>query len=75
MAGSRKAIHAYLTQEAHDSWHDVAAEHGVSVSALLEAIGQFWTESSNGDGAQLQRDALVKQARRIDADRRRRARS
>jgi hypothetical protein len=38
VTATRKAIHAYLSPEAHDGWHDFAAENGVSVSGLLEAI-------------------------------------
>ena len=34
----RKALHAYLSDCAHNNWHDFCAEQGVSVSALLEAI-------------------------------------
>jgi hypothetical protein len=36
MAPTRKAIHAYLSPEAHDAWHDFAAENGVSVLQLFE---------------------------------------
>jgi hypothetical protein len=43
MAPTRKAIHAYLSPEAHDAWHDFAAENGVSVSGLLEAIASEWS--------------------------------
>lgn len=46
MADPRRAIHAYLTPEAHDRWHDFAAEQGVSVSGLLEAIALDWKDSS-----------------------------
>jgi hypothetical protein len=65
----RKALHAYLSPEAHTIWSDYASEMGISLSALLEAIAQAgainWKEAS----------AVVKAARQIDADRRRRSRA
>ena len=51
MADSRKAIHAYLTPEAHDRWHDFAAEEGVSVSGLLEAIARDWKDQLDAGAA------------------------
>lgn len=72
-AEPRRAIHAYLTLDAHDRWHDFAAEQGVSVSGLLEAIARDWKEQF-GDEADLPDhvENLVKIARKIDAARRRR---
>lgn len=75
MAPTRKAIHAYLSPAAHDAWHDFAAENGVSVSGLLEAIANEWsTRLARGEPALPDEDHLVKTARRVDADRRRRKR-
>ena len=34
----RKALHAYVSDDAHEQWHGFAAEQGVSVSAILEAL-------------------------------------
>lgn len=65
----RKALHAYLTDEAHETWHRVAAEHGVSVSALLEAMSE---RLGSGDEADPAMDPIVHRARQIDAERRRR---
>lgn len=76
MADTRRAIHAYLTPEAHDRWHDFAAEHGVSVSGLLEAIALDWKEQlDQGDDAADSIERLAKTARKIDAARRRRQRA
>ncbi len=78
MADSRKAIHAFLTPESHEAWHDFAAEHGVSVSAMIEAMAGDWSERRNGDGDGYdlpEVDELARNARRIDAQRRRRARA
>jgi hypothetical protein len=75
MADNRKAIHAYLTPEAHDHWHEFAAEQGVSVSGLLEAIAQDWHERLLGnDDLPAEVERLARSARRIDATRRRRQR-
>jgi hypothetical protein len=76
MAETRKAIHAFLTPAAHEAWHDVAAENGVSVSALIEALAQDWAQRKQGDDFDLPEiEALSRSARKIDAARRRRTRS
>ncbi len=73
MAEARKAIHAYLSPEAHDRWHDFAADEGVSVSGLLEAIAQDWKEQlDTGEDTPANVEQLAKVARKIDASRRRR---
>jgi hypothetical protein len=75
MADSRKAIHAFLTPDSHEAWHEFAAEHGVSVSGLIEAIALDWADRREGEDYDLAEvDALSRQARRIDAGRRRRSR-
>jgi hypothetical protein len=67
----RRALHAYLSDDAHDTWHQVAADLGCSVSAMLEAMANdFEGQDQNGNRARV--EAIVKKARRIDADRRRR---
>jgi len=87
MAETRKAIHAFLTPASHEAWHEFAAENGVSVSALIEALALDWaeragtiatdgsgTDASANDGLALDDvEALARQARRIDAQRRRRS--
>ena len=76
MAETRKAIHAFLTPASHEAWHEFAAENGVSVSAMIEAMAIDWGERRNGDTYALpELDELARDARRIDAQRRRRARS
>jgi hypothetical protein len=73
MAPTRKAIHAYLSPQAHDAWHDFAAENGVSVSGLLEAIANQWAEKvARGERVLPDEESLVRTARRVDAERRRR---
>ena len=75
MAPERRALHAYLSPEAHDAWHDFAAEQGVSVSGMLEAYG-VELAAVTGKGGKPRKDqiALADAARKIDAARRRRRR-
>lgn len=77
MADSRRAaIHAYLSDEAHEAWHEFAAENGVSVSGLLEAMGKrFAQRLAEGEVTDDELDALTKAARRVDVERRRRSRT
>ena len=77
MAETRKAIHAFLTPDSHEAWHDFAAENGISVSAMIEAMAIDWRERrESGNGFELpELDVLARDARRIDARRRRRARN
>lgn len=35
---AKQPIHAYLTPDAHDTWHEVCARQRVSVSAMIEAL-------------------------------------
>ena len=73
----RKALHAYVSDVAHDRWHSFAAEQGVSVSAVLEAMAAELTAGAAEAQAPLSErlDAVVRAARRIDAQRRRRTRA
>ena len=70
---SRKALHAYVTDGAHDQWHGFAAEQGVSVSAILEALAPtLAVDDEPADYVNVL--DVVTEARRIDARRRRRRR-
>jgi hypothetical protein len=73
----RQAIHGYVTHEAHLSWHDFAAEHGVSVSGLLEALGPMLLDSPHVDPDATWRTEVAKAVRiaqRVDVANRRRRR-
>lgn len=72
MSTNRRAIHAYVSEDAHDKWHDFAAENGVSVSALLEALADTVAEPSSDLPQQTVLENAVTASRRIDAARRRR---
>lgn len=67
----RRALHAYVSDDAHDQWHNVAVEWGVSVSALLEALAP--TLSVEPAGSDAEPVSIVRSARQIDAKRRRRS--
>jgi hypothetical protein len=72
----RQALHAYLSEQAHQAWQTFAEENGVSVTGLLEALGVTLSDEIDdaGDAAELGEDRKlwVKQGRKIDAQRRRR---
>jgi hypothetical protein len=71
---ARSALHAYLSDEAHQAWANFSEDNGVSVTALLEALGlELHAEMTAIDADEL-RQPWVKTARRIDAERRRRGR-
>lgn len=72
----RKALHAYVSDDAHDQWHGFAAEQGVSVSAILEALAPELDTDARPEPSDLgsRLDSVVKAARKIDAQRRRRRR-
>jgi hypothetical protein len=67
-----RAVHAYLSDDAHAAWLDVSTEYGVSVSGLIEAMGADLTKPPDERLLGPQLDALVARARRVDAERRRR---
>jgi hypothetical protein len=67
----RKAIHAYITAEAHDTLYSFAEENATSVSALVESWLMDLREEIAADGMEIRQD-WVKRARKVDSRRRRR---
>lgn len=67
----KRALHAYVTDAGHQAWHDFADRNGISVSALLEALAPVLAASDVVD-VEVELDAVVLAARRIDSSRRRR---
>jgi len=67
---NRKALHAYVSDQAHDQWHEFAAKQGVSVSAMIEALAPAFDRADDEQFA-----SMVTAARKIDAQRRRRSKS
>lgn len=72
MPEERRAIHAYLTVESHETWHQVAEEEGISLSGFLEALATDMKDNPPDEGGHPRWREVVKSARRIDAARRRR---
>ena len=72
----RKALHAFVSDGAHDQWHNFCAEQGISVSALLETLAPALDLESELSETPLSQclETLVSQGRKIDAARRRRKR-
>lgn len=66
----RTGIHVYLTQGAHDWWHGTADEEGTTVSALFQAIADAGVQAPD---ERVLSDKVVRLARRISAQRRRRS--
>lgn len=60
-----KGAHAYLSSEAREALDEFEMEHGVSFSGLVEALGHAVILGED-------LEFLVKLARQIDAERRRR---
>lgn len=72
MPEERRAIHAYLTVESHEVWHNISEESGVSLSGFLEALADDMREHPPDDGGHPRWREVVRSARRTDAQRRRR---
>jgi hypothetical protein len=72
MPEERRAIHAYLTVESHEVWHTVSEEAGVSLSGFLEALATDMKEFAPDEGGHPRWKDIIKAARKIDAQRRRR---
>lgn len=72
MPEERRAIHAYLTADSHEIWHNVAEEAGVSLSGFLEALASDMGANPPDEGGHPRWNEIVKAARKIDAQRRRR---
>ena len=63
-----------VTEDSYRAYMDFCAKHGISLSAYLEAVGH-WLTAHPDDPAGGAVDAVVSDARRIDAQRRSRART
>lgn len=70
---ARRALHAYVSDDAHDAWHDFAAENGVTVSGLLEALTPHLASTADDISAAAVFEESIKSARAVDAARRRRS--
>jgi hypothetical protein len=68
----RKALHAFVDEATHEAWHDFCSDNAISVSALLQALGDE-IENTLGPKSPMG-SVLIKRARQLDAIRRRRRR-
>jgi hypothetical protein len=66
----RRTLTVRLSEEAFDGWHRLADDNGVSVTAMIEAVGlNMELVRSTSEVAPVVRD----EARRVDRERRRRS--
>ena len=72
VGNERKALHAYLTDQAHQAWSTFAEENGVSITGLLEALGITLSEELDGAPPDKIRQPWIRAGRKVDALRRRR---
>ncbi len=62
----RRAVHTYVSDDCHDEWNDAADAHGISVTAIIEALGPRL------DRILTEHPGLVTDARRVFSARRKR---
>lgn len=68
----RFAVHAYLSKGACDAWTELSENNGVSKTAVLEALGRELADELAHGGFAPEWEGRVLDARKIDAERRRR---
>lgn len=66
----RKAIHAYLSNDAYEAWHRFARTHGVSLGAVLTALAAALHNAQDLTTAEMI-DAVIANAQDADRDKRR----
>lgn len=76
-AKSRRPLYAELTPSAYEAWNSFADRYGVSVTAVLEAIGQELDTSPHWNQAEIAHfpppiRSVLEHARLIGQERRRR---
>lgn len=69
MAGEqqRPRIGGYVSEDAYAGWARFAAREGLTITAMIEALGLCFAELEDDEGIDL--DAVVAAARRIVAER------
>lgn len=71
--GQRVAMRVFVSREARTGWNEASTRFGTTVSALVEALGLIALRVMAGDiDVPPQGQAIIDQAKAIDADRRRR---
>lgn len=69
----RRTINCRVSEQSYTMWRSMCTEHGVSMTALLEAIPPALAERADPDTLHDLKVEIVEQARRIDQQRRRRS--
>jgi hypothetical protein len=64
----KRQLNVWLTEESFDAWRTFCEEQGVSVTAMLEAMGLALAKVQRPSGVVAD---VVKEARRLDGERRR----
>lgn len=65
MAAKRPEIRARLTPEARAAWDQVCADHGITLTTLIQSLGE---RLADGDDEWIT-DDVVARARRLDRER------
>lgn len=68
MTDTKRVIHANVSDETFEAWQEFSIEHGVSVTGIIEALGSVGPIV----GQRIEASTLVKAARQVDGERRRR---
>lgn len=66
---TKKVIHANVSDTTFEAWQAFSIDNGISVTGVIEALG---TIGPIAGGKSLSADQLVKEARKVDSERRRR---
>jgi hypothetical protein len=66
---TKKVIHANVSDATFEAWQEFSIQHGVSVTGMIEALGSVGPLVG---GRSVTADQLIKEARRVDSERRRR---
>jgi hypothetical protein len=70
MPEKRLAVHAWLTVPAHETWHAIAEEAGISLAGFMESLAADFKNHPPENGERW--TDIVRAARKIDVQQRRR---
>lgn len=74
MTADRKALHVNLSDDAHDQMRAFCDEHGISVAAFIETFASGLPDYEEALVCGLSASEFAKDARKVDAVRRKRGR-
>lgn len=67
---SRVGMHGNVSSKARDGWRQFSAEHGVTISGVMDAIGVEIIDQTLTEGDVLDLTYVIKNARKVDAQNR-----